>query len=126
MLRKTKTSHSVCLGGIFVSIAVVFQAAPVFLPLVGQFLSPLSTLPIILAAVFEIPLGIMVLFSSALLLFAISPQEAIIMLLTTGPLGIGIGALLYREGYSNCTYFCKHFVYRHSIVDIFNRNTGIW
>lgn len=94
-----KTTHAICLGGILTSIAVLFQAAPVFLPTIGLVLSPLSTLPIILAAVFEIPIGIMVLFSSALLLFAISPQEAVIMLLTTGPLGIAIGGLLFRRGF---------------------------
>lgn len=98
MLRKMKTAKAICLGGILTSITVLFQAAPVFLPAVGMALSPFSTLPILLAAVLEIPLGVLTLFSSALLLLAISPQEAVILLLTTGPLGIAIGSLLLRKG----------------------------
>jgi hypothetical protein len=98
MLKNLKASQVVSFGGIFIAIAVIFQSAPVFLPTIGMALSPLSTLPMILAAAIEIPIGIMVLFSSVLIMFIISPQEAVIMLLTTGPLGIAIGSLLFRKG----------------------------
>lgn len=97
MLKKLKASQAVCFGGILMTIAVIFQSAPVFLPTVGMALSPLSTLPFILASIIEIPLSILVLFSSASVMFIISPQEAAIMLLTTGPLGVAIGSILFRK-----------------------------
>lgn len=97
MFRKLKSSYSICIGGILTSLAVLFQSAPVLLPTIGLVLSPLSTLPVILAAMIDIPIGIMVLFSSALILLAVSPQEAVIMLVATGPLGIVIGSLLFRR-----------------------------
>lgn len=89
---------SICIGGILTSIAVLFQSAPVFLPAIGLALSPLSTLPIAIAAVCNISLGFTVFFSSALILVIVSAQETIILLFTTGLLGIVIGTLLYRKG----------------------------
>lgn len=91
-------SRFICVGGILTTIAVLFQSAPVFLPAIGLALSPLSTLPIAMAAVSNISLGFAVFLSSALILAAISVQEAIILLFTTGLLGIIMGALLYRKG----------------------------
>ena len=88
----------ICIGGLLTTIAVLFQAAPVFSPVVGLALSPLSTLPIAIAAVFNISLGFTVFFSSALILAIVSVQETIILLFTTGLLGIVIGLLLYRKG----------------------------
>jgi hypothetical protein len=88
----------ICIGGILTTVAVLFQSAPVFLPAIGLALSPLSTLPIAIAAVFDISLGITVFFSSALILAIVSTQETIILLFTTGLLGIVIGILLYRKG----------------------------
>ncbi|MCQ1530525.1 hypothetical protein [Lutispora saccharofermentans] len=91
-------SRFICIGGILTTIAVLFQSAPVFLPTIGLALSPLSTLPIAIAAVSNISLGFTVFFSSALILVIVSAQETIILLFTTGLLGIVIGTLLYRKG----------------------------
>lgn len=88
----------ICIGGMLTAIAVIFQSAPVFLPGLGLALSPLSTLPIAIAAVLNIFLGLLVFFSSALILSIISVQETIIFLFTTGLLGMVMGALLYRKG----------------------------
>lgn len=88
----------ICNGGILTAITVLFQSAPVFLPTIGMALSPLSTLPIAIAAVSNISLGFAVFFSSALILIIVSMQETIILLFTTGLLGIVIGILLYRKG----------------------------
>lgn len=88
----------ICIGGILTTIAVLFQSAPVFLPAIGLALSPLSTLPIAIAAVYNISLGFAVFFSSALILVIVSTQETIILLFTTGLLGIVMGTLLYRKG----------------------------
>lgn len=88
----------VCIGGILTTATVLLQSAPVFLPAVGLALSPFSTLPVAIAAVFHVFLGFAVLIASALLLVMVSIQEAVILLFTTGLLGIVIGALLCRRG----------------------------
>ncbi|MCX7920504.1 MAG: hypothetical protein N3B21_00555 [Clostridia bacterium] len=93
-----KIVRFISVGGLLTSLTVLLQSAPVFLPAIGLALSPLSTLPIALATVFNISLGITVLFSSALILTIVSPQEAIILLFTTGLLGTVMGTLLYRKG----------------------------
>lgn len=78
-------------------MTVMLQAAPVFLPAIGLVLSPLSTLPIALATYFHFSLGVAALVSSSLLLMIISAQEAVILLFTTGILGVAIGALLAQK-----------------------------
>jgi len=97
-LEKINNSRFISIGGVLTTIAVIFQSAPVFLPAFGMVLSPLSTLPIALAAIISIPLGISVLFSTVFILILISVEEATILLLTTGLLGFVVGTLLYRKG----------------------------
>ncbi|SFJ31486.1 hypothetical protein TPDSL_14980 [Terrisporobacter petrolearius] len=97
-MNKMNMSSFICVGGILTTLAVIFQSAPVFLPAIGLFLSPLSTIPIAIAAFSNIFLGIAVFLSSVLILTMISIQESIILLLTTGVLGVVIGALLFRRG----------------------------
>ncbi|MGE4283883.1 MAG: hypothetical protein AB7G87_09205 [Clostridia bacterium] len=58
----------------------------------GILLSPFATLPIALAAIISVYSGIAALFASAFILLLINPQEAVIFLLTTGPLGLALGA----------------------------------
>ncbi|HYE09356.1 MAG TPA: hypothetical protein VEF53_04185 [Patescibacteria group bacterium] len=91
-------SRFICIGGILTTVAVLFQSAPVFLPVFGLTLSSLSTLPIAIAAASNISLGFTVFFSSAIILAIVCVQETIILLFTTGLLGIVIGTLLYRKG----------------------------
>lgn len=86
------------MGGMLTVFTVLFQAAPVFLPMIGLALSPLSTLPIILAGYFHLSLGIAVYLASAFLLAFVHIQESIILLFTTGLLGVGIGTFLFRKG----------------------------
>ncbi len=97
-MKKMNIGRFICTGGILTAITVLFQSAPVFLPAIGLALSPLSTLPIAIAAVCNISLCVTVYFSSALLLIIVSAQETIILLFTTGLLGIVMGILLYRKG----------------------------
>ena len=97
-MKKMNIGRFICIGGILTTIAVLFQSAPVYLPAIGLALSPLSTLPVAVAAVFNISLGFTVFFSSALILAIVSTQETIILLFTTGLLGIVIGTFLYRKG----------------------------
>lgn len=86
------------MGGAFTAITVLLQAAPVFLPAIGMVVSPFSTLPVAIAAGINIYLGIAVLTASVLLLFFVSLQEAVILLFTTGMLGVFLGIFLERKG----------------------------
>lgn len=97
-MKKIDIIRFVSVGGMLAALTVIFQAAPVFLPAIGLVLSPLSTLPIAIAAASNILLGFSVLFSSSILLTIVSVQEALILLFTTGLLGIVIGGLLNRKG----------------------------
>lgn len=97
-MQKLNTSRFICIGAILVALTVIFQFAPVFLPSIGLALSPFSTLPIAIAAVINISLGFLVFFASVLILVIVSVEETIILLFTTGVLGIVIGTLLYRKG----------------------------
>ena len=86
------------MGGILSALAVLLQAAPVFLPVIGLVLSPFSTLPVALAAAVNIYLGLGVLLSTALLLMAVSIQEAAILFFSTGILGVVMGGMIFRKG----------------------------
>ncbi|MCD8509028.1 MAG: hypothetical protein LRY73_03500 [Bacillus sp. (in: Bacteria)] len=96
---KMNSARFVSVGGMLTAFAVIFQSAPVFLPMVGLAFSPLSTLPIAIAAYLKISLGIAVYVSSALILTFIYLQEAIILVFTTGLLGVSIGTFLFRKGF---------------------------
>ena len=96
IIKKINVIRFVCVGGMLTALTVLFQAAPVFLPAIGLVLSPFSTLPIVIAAASNILLGVSVLFSSAIILTLVSVQETLILLFTTGLLGIVMGALIAR------------------------------
>ena len=91
-MKINNPAQIVSIGGILTTLAVLFQSLPVFLPGMGLIISPLATLPIALAAVGSTNLGVILLFSSTLILLLISPQEAVIFLFATGLLGLTLGA----------------------------------
>ncbi len=97
-MKKLNIAWLICMGGVFTAVTVLFQSAPVFLPMIGLALSPFSTLPVAIASVLKISLGFAVLFASTLILGIVSMQEATILLFATGSLGIAIGVFLYRKG----------------------------
>ncbi|MDQ0257779.1 hypothetical protein J2S74_005241 [Evansella vedderi] len=97
-MKKINKARIVSVGSILTAIAVIFQSAPVFLPVIGLAFSPFSTLPIALAAFLNRSLGISVYVATAFILTFIYIQEAIILIFTTGLLGITIGTFLYRKG----------------------------
>lgn len=88
----------ISIGGILTTLAVLFQSAPLFLPMLGMALSPFSTLPIAIAAVINVSLGLTVFFSSVFMLILFSVEETLILCFTTGLLGVVMGTLLYRKG----------------------------
>ncbi|MDG5789920.1 hypothetical protein QA612_20905 [Evansella sp. AB-P1] len=104
-MKKMSRARFVSVGSMLTAIAVIFQSAPVFLPVVGFAFSPLSTLPIALAAFLNISLGIVVYVATAFILTFIYIQEAIILIFTTGLLGLTIGIFLYRKGLFASIFF---------------------
>lgn len=94
---KKEAARIVGMGGGFVALAVMFQASPAFMPGIGLLLSPFSTLPVALSAFLSPCSGLISLLASIFILLFISPQEAIIFILTTGPLGLVLG-ICYRKG----------------------------
>ena len=85
------TVKLISIGRIFVGLAVVFQSEPVLLPVIWIELSPLSTLPIALAGMLNISLGVTVYIASVIILAFISIEECLILIFTTGILGLVIG-----------------------------------
>lgn len=104
-MKKNNLVRTITIGGILSTIAVILQSAPVYLPAIGLALSPFSTLPIAIAAHYQISLGVTALISSALLLAFVSVQESVILLFTTGLFGIVMGVLLFRKGILASTLF---------------------
>lgn len=94
---KRNLSKTICLGGILSAIAIFTQSAPVFLPQIGLFLSPLSTLPMAIAAKLLRRYGILSYLCAAFILFFISSQESMIFLVTTGLLGVVLGLLIHKR-----------------------------
>lgn len=79
-------------GGSLTGLACLFQLAPVWLHGPGLILSPLATLPVALAAILSVPAGVVIYIAASFLILLVDPQEAAIFLLTTGLLGIALGA----------------------------------
>ena len=90
--------RSIAIGGLLTTIAVLFQSAPLFFPMLGMAFSPFSTLPIAMAAVMSVSLGFKVFFSTIFILTIFSVEEALIFCFTTGLLGVVMGTILYRKG----------------------------
>ncbi len=86
-------SHAVqiCICAVLTVFAVLFQSAPVFLPMAGMLLSPLATFPIALAAHESKSLGAASYFAAGAILLFIFPEEALIFFLTTGIIGLSLG-----------------------------------
>lgn len=96
-MRKRTTSQVVSVGGICCAIAGIFQLAPVFIPGFGLLLSPLSSLPVILAALYSVKCGSFTYVCTGLLVSIFSPQESVIFLLTTGVFGLIIGLTFHKK-----------------------------
>lgn len=89
--EKWPRAKKIILISLLSSLGAIFQSAGGFLPGVGYFISPLATAPIILSAIFSIPLGLASYVLTALLLLVLQPAELIVFPFTTGLLGVFIG-----------------------------------
>lgn len=85
-----KTKRMV-IGSILSSMATLFHFAGGALPIVGYFVSPFATAPILICTIFSKSLGMISYMLTILSLFILMPSELIIFPFTTGLLGLGIG-----------------------------------
>ncbi|MDM5198298.1 hypothetical protein QUF79_09760 [Fictibacillus enclensis] len=80
---------------VFVSLVSAFtallQTAGGAIPVAGMFISPLSTLPIIVMTLISRLYGLYTYTLTIILLVLIQPAEVVIFTFTTGLLGIGLG-----------------------------------
>lgn len=79
------------------ALTAVFQSAGGFLPGAGYLISPLSTAPIVLAAVISLRSGLTAYVLANLLLLLIQPSELIVFPFTTGLLGLALGFSIARS-----------------------------
>lgn len=96
-MKHARVIQLICLGGALTAITVQLQAAPIYMPAIGLVLSPISTLPVALATMANVNLGVMVYISSVTILITISIEEALIFLFSTGLIGFILARLLYRR-----------------------------
>jgi len=73
------------------SLAAILQSAGGFVPIVGLFISPFATAPVIISTILSARYGWIGYLLTTLLLILIQPSEVIIFVFTTGLIGIGIG-----------------------------------
>ena len=81
-------SREITTASLLAALAALLHAAPVYLPLVGMALSPLSSIPIIIGVLLFADGALAMFLAAALLLFFINVEEAMIFSLATGPLGL--------------------------------------
>jgi len=96
-MKPRRSSDPIAYGGVLTTLTVVFQSAPIFIPTIGLFLSPFSSLSVAIAGIKSKSLGLLVFLASLFILPLISLEEAMIFLFTTGPLGLMIGRYLKRK-----------------------------
>lgn len=93
--RQQTKAKQLIFGAFLACMATILQGAGNFLPGVGYFISPLATFPILIGAIFSLKMGGMSYLLTILLLFILAPSELFIFPLTTGLLGLGIGAAFF-------------------------------
>ncbi|MCM3719539.1 hypothetical protein [Fictibacillus phosphorivorans] len=79
------------IASILSSLATLFQTAGGAFPVVGYFVSPFATAPIMICTIFSKSLGMVAYMVTIFLLMILMPSELIVFPFTTGLLGLGIG-----------------------------------
>lgn len=87
-------SYRLVFAAILAIVAAILQSMGGYLPGIGFLLSPLSTLPILVAIVYAEGYGILAYFLTIILLVLIQPAELFIFPFTTGLLGLVLGFTL--------------------------------
>lgn len=90
-LRSWNTTKKMVSVSLLATIAALLQSAGGYIPVFGFFISPFTTLPIVLVTLISIRYGILSYALTVLLLLIIEPTELFIFPFTTGVLGLGLG-----------------------------------
>lgn len=77
-------------GALLGAIAVILQSAGIFTG-IGYLFSTMTTLPLALAGLLSLRIGVMTYSLTGLLLAILQPSELLIFLFTTGLLGLSLG-----------------------------------
>jgi hypothetical protein len=116
-IRHSKTKRLI-LGSIFACLAAIFQASGGIFPVVGYFISPLATAPILFCSILSIRFGLMSYLLTNLLLLILQPSELIVFPFTTGLLGISTGAAFYIFKKRLSIILCGAFVLTSGILGL--------
>src|SRR5699024_4658034 len=90
-LQNWNTTKKLVSVSLLATIATLLQSAGGYVPLFGFFISPFTTLPMVLATLISFRYGIFSYGLTILLLLIIEPTELFIFPFTTGILGLGLG-----------------------------------
>ncbi|MBT2641561.1 hypothetical protein J7I80_04940 [Bacillus sp. ISL-41] len=89
--QKQTRMKKLMVGSVLASMAAILQAAGGFLPGIGYLISPFATLPILICAMFSLPIGTMSYILTIVMLFILQPGELFVFPFTTGLLALGVG-----------------------------------
>lgn len=89
--KSSSRTKRMTVTALLTALSVILQSSGGFIPVVGLFISPFATAPVILITILSVRHGFLSYLLTLFLLFLIQPSEIIIFAFTTGILGIGIG-----------------------------------
>lgn len=94
-------TKSIVIGGMLTGIATLFQVVPAMFTETFVFITIISSLPIYLASRVSISVGLTAFFATSILIWFLSPHEAIFFIFGNGPLGLslGVGTSLIKRKY---------------------------
>lgn len=93
----SRKTQKIVFSALMASISVLLQSSGTFIPVVGLFISPFATLPILLSSNVSIHYGALSYICASIMLGIISPEESLIFFFTTGILGLVLGAGLHLK-----------------------------
>ncbi|MFJ8266508.1 hypothetical protein [Peribacillus asahii] len=88
--RTASRSKKITTAALLCTLSAILQSAGGLIPVVGLFISPFATAPVILSTILSARYGFLGYLLTIFLLFLIQPSEVIIFAFTTGFLSIGI------------------------------------
>jgi len=88
--RTASRAKKITTAALLCTLSAILQSAGGLIPVVGLFISPFATAPVILSTILSARYGFLGYLLTIFLLFLIQPSEVIIFAFTTGFLGIGI------------------------------------
>ncbi|QNB46434.1 hypothetical protein BR63_08985 [Thermanaerosceptrum fracticalcis] len=95
--KEWKNPRNLTIGALLASVAVGFQASPLYLPFIGISFSSLSTLPIALAGYIHGITGFLAYLVAGFIMLTLSVPQALIFFLSSGLLGLSLGILMKRQ-----------------------------